>query len=634
MAISPEIALQFQPNQALVNAPQQAIALGQLGSQEKRRRDLISLNQMPGMTEGGLYTDQGLIALSQIDPGLRDQAVMQRAKVLESASRERARVAQEDKIRDAERQDAIDDIMLDVAAKYYSTPGAPESRQAAMVKQLNSAVDDFVKDGRAAKFGMTPEMIQKLRTWNSVDNIQLALLKHGKTKAAEYLQGLAGAQATEGGSPTAPTSPTAVSGAPAPDEPTVKPFSKNIPEGQPIDGVDEATFEEQASKWDDYEKEISDRWRSGQMSVQEYETELAAIDAEKEKIKAGREKFAQAKEGPDSTTAPEVGIAGEKQDDYIAMAREEERKAAALRKTGMPGNLKRAEAHDKQARAYRSKANEAIRIEQKDRSLDQADERIKLALERAKATQQALPEDAVDFVAKQIINGNQQAGTGLARNQVAKAQIITRYTELAKQKGLSPEQVNANFNAFQGLGQASRTLGTRAANIDLAVAELKQFIGPAEKASDAVPRSNFVPLNKLLQMSANQWSPEQAAFVAANRTVINIYASLASRGVPTVHSTQEAENMLSTAQTPAQYKAVLRQLWTEAEAARKAPGMVREDIRRAITGEETPPEPYPGGKEAPTKKSAPTVSRETPNGAYSDPDKEKRYQEWKKKNGY
>lgn len=600
----------FQPTPALVNAPQQAIALAELGRQQRVRQQVMQLNQSPGMTEGGLYTDQGIMALSQIDPGLRDEAVQKRAAILEKQSQERYRKAQEDKIRDAERQDAIDEFMAEAVNQYHSVEGSEEVRKRAMSQRINEGVDAMIKDGRAAKYGLTPEQIQKLRSWNSADDIMLALLKHGKLNQAEYLQAKAGARALRENATATPAETAA--GAPAPIEnggPEVKKDRPPAPEGEPLSDRPEASleeFEKSAKEWEDYEKQLSEDWIAGKLTPEEYDKRVIQLEEEQKRIAATRAKEAERKNLPTEARAPDVGVTGQSKDDYLKLAREAEAKAKKLRATGMPANIKQANAFDVQARAYRSKANEEERLAQKDRQLDQADERIKLALERAKATQSALPEDAVNFVADQMIRGNSQAGAGLARNQVAKAQIITAYTRLARARGMDPGDVNAAINEFQGQQQASRTLGARSANIDVAAEELAEFIEPARKASAAVPRTNFVPINRLIQLGEAQWSPEQAAFVAANRSVINAFAALASRGVPTVHGTEEAEKMLSTAQTHAQYEAVLKQLWTEAQAAIQATKNVRKHVRDAVTGKESEgPKPFPGGT------TEPNVSRET-----------------------
>jgi hypothetical protein len=639
MPTQPGIALQFQPTPGLVNAPQQAIAMAELGRQHQKRQQVMQLNQIPGMVEGGLYTDQGIMALSQIDPGLRDEAVQKRAVILQQQSQERLRKAQEDKIRDTERQDAIDEFMAEGVSRYHTTKGSEEARKRAMTDHINAGVDAMIKDGRAAKYGLTQEQIAKLRGWNSPDDIMLALRKHGKLGVSEYLESQRGAQALEEGTASAtasqPTETATASPAPIGTEnggPTVKPYTPPNIEGQPLSDrpeVDEATFEAQVAEWDKYEQDIAERWRRGELQVDEYERELADIDAEKARAKEGRAKFAAAKAPGEMPDAPPAEISATPLEDYLAMAREEERKAKVLRDTGMPANLKRAKAHDQQARAYRDKAGQERRMEQGDRRLDQADDRIKIAIDRAKATQSALPEEAVNFVADQIIRGNAQAGAGLARNQVAKAQIITAYTRLAKERGMSPGDVNAAMNEFQGLQQASRTLGARSANIDVAAEELAQFVPVAEKASSAVPRTNFVPINRLIQLGEAQWSPQQAAFVAANRSVINAFAGLASRGVPTVHGTEEAEKMLSTAQTHEQYQATLRMLWNEAQAAIQATKNVRKHVRDAVTGKESKPESYPGDVPRETKpaagglprpKTAAEASKLPPGTRFIDPD--------------
>ena len=607
--------MEFQPTQSLSSFPQQAIGLNQIGQQEGKRRALMSLNQMPGMVEDGIYTDQGLMALSQIDPAMRDNAVMQREQTLEKRSLQKMRQAQADKLLEQERTGEITDMMAGVLSHYYSTPGSKEARQQAMVKKLNEEIDNFAKDGRAAKYGMTPEQIGALRQQTNPDDVLVKLLKHGKADPrAEYFQGKAGAEAVS--APDAGPGPTPDTSAPeaGPEVKTLAPGEQPMAlDANAGPEMDKPTFLAQVKQWDDYEQSVKDRFINGQMPVAQYEAELATIDAERENQKKIAAKWDDIeKNQPTGVNAKHVDVVGQTPEDLIKKAQDMETKAAKLRATGMPVNVKAAKAWDQQAKVYRDTAAKMQGIDQKDRSLDQkdraldqADKRIQAALERAKATQAALPEDAVQFVAEQIIRGNAQAGAGLARNQVAKAQIISAYTKLAKERGMSPGDVNAAMNEFQGLAQASRTLGARSANIDVAAEELAQFIGPAEKASAAVPRTDFVPVNRLIQLGESNWSPEQAAFVAANRSVINAFAALASRGVPTVHGTEEAEKMLSTAQTHAQYQAVLRMLWQEAQAAITATKNVRKHVREAVTGEQSKPQPYPGSAAPPGSASTP-----------------------------
>lgn len=149
----------------------------------------------------------------------------------------------------------------------------------------------------------------------------------------------------------------------------------------------------------------------------------------------------------------------------------------------------------------------------------------------------------------------------------------------------SPDDMLSNQADFQGQKAGARTAGTREAQLGFAAHELEQFIPLAKQAGEKVPRTAFKPVNKLIEAGQDQWSPEQAAFVAANRSVINAFSMVASRGAQTVHNVQEAEKMLNTAGSHEVYKATLDQLDKEVKAALKAPGQVREDLRGRRAGD-------------------------------------------------
>lgn len=133
--------------------------------------------------------------------------------------------------------------------------------------------------------------------------------------------------------------------------------------------------------------------------------------------------------------------------------------------------------------------------------------------------------------------------------------------------GGNPGDMTANKLSQREMIAEAQKLGTQAASVAIANAELERFIPAAEKASDKVPRSAWRPLNQLMQSGQNTWSPEQGAFVLANRSVLNAFAQLIQRGAPTVHSLTEAENLLNTADSPAVYKAKMKQLRVEGEQA-------------------------------------------------------------------
>jgi hypothetical protein len=239
-------------------------------------------------------------------------------------------------------------------------------------------------------------------------------------------------------------------------------------------------------------------------------------------------------------------------------------------------------------KASAAQKHQEVVEEQGAKRLTQGDERIAaITAKAAQVASGALDEDTLKFNAQQYLAGDKSVLTGLgygsagAANRAKQKQAIVKE---AKAQGMTPEMVAVKLAEYAGITAGERTLGTREANLGVAVAELERFIPLAERAADAVPRTNFVPINRLIQLGENQWSPQQAAFNAANRSVINAFSQVASRGAPTVHNTEEAEKMLNTAQTPDQYKATVRQLMREAKEAEKAPGDVRRTMREGQTG--------------------------------------------------
>lgn len=138
--------------------------------------------------------------------------------------------------------------------------------------------------------------------------------------------------------------------------------------------------------------------------------------------------------------------------------------------------------------------------------------------------------------------------------------------------------------ALAGDKAGMRTAATAGAKMDTLSTEVQKFADLATSASDALPRGNFVPLTTAEQaIQSGTSSPELAAFVAANTSLVNAYSAVAGRGTPTVAGQEHAYKMLSTATGPEAYKAVVKQLLAETAAAKASPNATMEDIRKRIT---------------------------------------------------
>lgn len=214
------------------------------------------------------------------------------------------------------------------------------------------------------------------------------------------------------------------------------------------------------------------------------------------------------------------------------------------------------------------------------------------------------PEALVD-VASQYLAGDRQAISGFARDQATKSAIQNEISKQMREKGWKGPDVAAQMADFAGIMSGSRTVGTRAAQIELASSEADKMIDIAREQSKKFERTQFVPVNVAIKAyETNTGAPEVKAFGAAVNSLVNVYArAISPSGVPTVSDKDHAREMLSTVDSPAQFQAVTDVMRQEMKAAREAPSEVRRATRSAVTG------------------AAPAAGFDT--------DKERRYQEWK-----
>jgi hypothetical protein len=162
-----------------------------------------------------------------------------------------------------------------------------------------------------------------------------------------------------------------------------------------------------------------------------------------------------------------------------------------------------------------------------------------------------------------------------------------RIAERMDEKGVSPEQQAVKMAEFGGLAAGERALGTRTATIEMAANEARNMMKPALEAAAAVPRSSWVPVNKLIEgwQSGVISDPAQARFAAANFSLVNTYVrAIAPTGVPPESARNHAMQMLSGAMSHESYKAVVDQMDIEMDAALKSPGQVQQKFREMYGG--------------------------------------------------
>ena len=192
-------------------------------------------------------------------------------------------------------------------------------------------------------------------------------------------------------------------------------------------------------------------------------------------------------------------------------------------------------------------------------------------------------------MAKQAWTGDtsvfQNLGRGAqgAKNIIALRRAVMKHGE---DTGRTPQELAAMNAEFMGIKAAERTLGTRQANVDLAVTEALNLIPLALKASDELKRTNIKAVNDLIQYAQGKTaSPELRNLAAATNALINIYArAISPTGQPTISDKDHAREVLDKGFSDGDYAAAVNQLRLEMEAAQKSPGQVREDLRKTITG--------------------------------------------------
>jgi hypothetical protein len=211
-----------------------------------------------------------------------------------------------------------------------------------------------------------------------------------------------------------------------------------------------------------------------------------------------------------------------------------------------------------------------------------------------------LSPEALRFTAEQYLTGDRQAVIGYARNASARVALQNEIVKVAKERGMSGSEVAAKMADFAGIMSGSRTVGTRAAQIELASSEALKMIDIVKNTSGAFSRTNFVPWNRVIEQYDKQTGkPEVMALGAAINSLVNVYARAVNpSGVATISDKDHAREMLARIQSPEQIDAVLGIMQQEMAAARAAPLDVREATRQAVTGERAAP-----GSAAPARRA-------------------------------
>jgi len=222
------------------------------------------------------------------------------------------------------------------------------------------------------------------------------------------------------------------------------------------------------------------------------------------------------------------------------------------------------------------------------------------------------PED-LEPMAKQYLAGDRTVLQNLGRGDIGATNMANMRRAIrteAKAEGLAPADIAGRVAQFNSFMAEQRALGTRQAAIEVASTEASKVFPIVEKASLAVPREKWVPVNKIVQNFEKFKSDKDLArFAQAIDTTVNVYArAINPTGVPHEAARQRALALLSTATDQDAFQGVIDIMKSEIDAARTSPDQVRDDIMRSFKQSVAP---KPG---SPAAAATPPVAT-TPPGA-------------------
>lgn len=207
------------------------------------------------------------------------------------------------------------------------------------------------------------------------------------------------------------------------------------------------------------------------------------------------------------------------------------------------------------------------------------------AVAKAKTTGGTLPDETADWLAERIVAGDPRALTNLGRGAQGPDNIIKVQSLAAKkasERGMNANDILAKVAEQSGLTAQQRTFGTQVARMAVNSTEAEGAIHQGLEVSKQVPRTRFVPINRLLQMAESSISdPDLLEFRAANLAIINTYArAISPTGSPTVHDKEEAMKIVSEATSPEAYERVMNRMLKEIAIAHAAPTKAKEELER------------------------------------------------------
>lgn len=214
------------------------------------------------------------------------------------------------------------------------------------------------------------------------------------------------------------------------------------------------------------------------------------------------------------------------------------------------------------------------------------DEVSKLTAAKTKPKGDLMDDETAQLLADRVRAGDTRALIGLGRGaqgaeNIAKIQgIVARDAKAGAEVAPAARSILSNAANHAGLLTAERTQAAIMAKLSVYGRTAFNATDIVEKLSDAVPRTEFQPVNKIFNAyRTNTGDPKIVALGQGLMTLTNEYARAIGGGHGTVHDKEAAEARLSAAQSPDQLRAVINVMRQEIVAAENAMPAARQHIR-------------------------------------------------------
>jgi hypothetical protein len=187
----------------------------------------------------------------------------------------------------------------------------------------------------------------------------------------------------------------------------------------------------------------------------------------------------------------------------------------------------------------------------------------------------SIDDKTAGLLAQRVLAGDTKALIGLGHGAQGAANILKiqrMAAEYAESKGMDADAILRNIARQAELVSGARTLGTKSTHFGVAEKAMEESLPLAQAASEALPRSDWMTVNKLIQMGQREHSnPLFKRFLIATDTAAKDYArTINPQGALRESDIEYARKILSTADGPEAYSAALDQLRLEAQVMHRA----------------------------------------------------------------